>query len=107
MVSPIFRELNRLRNLRHLLLSGSWLLYSIILLILGFWRRITRLRIIAIFLLGVSILKIFIYDLSFLETLYRIFSFIGLGLILLIASYLYQRYKAVIFGETPQMEGHP
>ena len=99
-VSPIFNELIRLKNLRHLSLSGSWLLYSIILLILGFWRRIYRFRIIAIFLLGVSILKIFIYDLSFLETLYRIFSFIGLGLILLIASYLYQRYKAVIFGET-------
>jgi uncharacterized membrane protein len=99
-ILPIFKELNRLKNLRHLVLSGSWLLYSIILLVLGFWRRITRLRIMAIFLLGISVLKIFIYDLSFLETLYRIFSFIGLGLILLIASYLYQRYKAVIFGES-------
>jgi uncharacterized membrane protein len=50
----------------------------------------------AIALFGVAILKIFIYDLSFLETLYRIFSFIGLGLILLVVSYLYQRYKDVI-----------
>jgi hypothetical protein len=99
-IFPIFKELNRLRNLRHFLISASWLLYSVVLLVMGFWRRITRLRIMAIFLLGISVLKIFIYDLSFLETLYRIFSFIGLGLILLIASYLYQRYKAVIFGES-------
>jgi len=80
-------------------LSGAWLLYAIALLILGFWRRIQRLRIAAILLSGVTILKIFIYDLSFLDTLYRIFSFIGLGLILMITSYLYHRYRTVIFGD--------
>ena len=71
----------RLSNLKHLSLSGAWLYFSIALLILGFWRRIQRLRIAAIILSGVTILKIFIYDLSFLESLYRIFSFIGLGFI--------------------------
>jgi len=89
----------RLSNLKHLSLSGAWLLYSIALLTLGFWRRIQRLRIAAIILSGVTILKIFIYDLSFLETLYRIFSFIGLGLILLITSYFYHRFRTIIFGE--------
>ena len=49
-------------------------------------------------LFGFSILKIFIYDLSFLDTLYRIFSFLGLGVILLAVSYLYQRYRAIILG---------
>jgi uncharacterized membrane protein len=49
-------------------------------------------------LFGVSILKIFIYDLSFLDTLYRIFSFLGLGVILLAVSYLYQRYRGIILG---------
>ena len=68
-------------------------------MILGFWRRIQRLRIAAILLSGVTILKIFIYDLSFLETIYRIFSFIGLGLILLITSYFYQQFRSVIFGD--------
>jgi len=92
-------EITRLRNLQQLALSGVWLLYSIILMTVGIWRRTTALRMMAMVLFGVTILKIFIYDLSFLETLYRIFSFIGLGLILLVVSYLYQRYKAVIFGE--------
>jgi len=63
----------------------------------GIWRRTLSLRIIAIIVFGVAILKIFIYDLRFLETLYRIFSFIGLGLILLSVSFLYQRFKASIF----------
>jgi uncharacterized membrane protein len=56
-------------------------------------------------LFGITILKIFVYDLSFLETTYRIGSFIGLGLILLAVSYVYQRYKALIFGTPGQKDG--
>ncbi len=87
----------RLQDLKQLTLSGVWLFYSALLMITGIWRRLQGLRIIAIALFGITILKIFVYDLSFLERLYRIFSFIGLGVILLLVSYLYQRYKAVIF----------
>ena len=90
-------EITRLQNLQQLALSGVWLFYSGLLMVVGLWRRVQGLRIIAIALFGITILKIFIYDLSFLERLYRIFSFIGLGVILLLVSYLYQRYKAVIF----------
>ncbi len=90
--------LRDLNNLEQLSLSGVWLLFSVALMALGFWRSLLSLRIIAFVLFGFTILKIFIYDLSYLETLYRIFSFIGLGLILLAVSYAYQRYKDVIFG---------
>lgn len=55
-------------------------------------------RITGIVLLGFTILKVFLYDLSFLQDLYRIFSFVGLGVILLVASYAYQRFGQVIFG---------
>ncbi len=91
-------ELNRLQNLRQLLLSGGWLVYSIMLMAIGIWRRARVVRIEAMVLFGVSILKIFIYDLSFLDTLYRIFSFVGLGIILLAVSYVYQRYRGIILG---------
>ena len=91
-------ELARLQNLRQLLLSSGLLVYSIILMALGIWKRSRVVRIEAIALFGVAILKIFIYDLSFLDTLYRIFSFLGLGVILLAVSYLYQRYRAIILG---------
>ena len=90
--------LRHLNNLEQLSLSGVWLLYSLLLMVLGFWRSLRSMRIIAFVLFGFTILKIFIYDLSSLETLYRIFSFIGLGLILLAVSYAYQRYKDIIFG---------
>ena len=90
-------KISRLRDLQQLTLSGVWLLYSGLLMVAGLWRRVQGLRIIAIVLFGITILKIFIYDLSSLEGPSRIFSFIGLGVILLLISYLYQRYKAVIF----------
>lgn len=35
--------------------------------------------------------KVFFYDLSFLERAYRILSFLVLGIVLLIVSFLYQR----------------
>jgi|WetSurMetagenome_2_1015567.scaffolds.fasta_scaffold20669_2 uncharacterized membrane protein len=91
-------NLGRLRDLQQLTLSGIWLMYSVITMVLGLWRCRRSIRIISICLFGISILKIFTYDLSFLDTLYRIFSFIGLGIILLAVSYAYQRYKEVIFG---------
>lgn len=80
-------------NMQQLAISGVWLLYSITLMAVGIRRRLRSLRILAMGLFGLTILKIFIFDLSFLDTLYRIFSFIGLGLILLAVSYIYQRYK--------------
>jgi len=63
---------------------------------LGIRNRSRLLRVEAIVLFGAAILKIFIYDLSFLQTLYRIFSFAGLGVVLLGVSWLYQRYRGEI-----------
>ena len=88
------------QNLQQLSLSGVWLLYSGVLLAAGIWKKSKGLRFFSIGLFGLTILKIFIYDLSFLETLYRIFSFVGLGLILLGVSYAYQRYKHLLLGAT-------
>ena len=88
-----------LENIKQLMLSAAWLAFSITLMAYGIMGRERILRVLAIVLFGLAILKIFIYDLSFLETLYRIFSFIGLGLILLVVSYLYQKYRDVILGD--------
>ncbi len=92
-------KVTQLLNLQQLALSGVWLLYSGVLLAAGIWKASKGLRFFSIGLFGLTILKIFVYDLSFLETLYRIFSFVGLGLILLAVSYAYQRYKHLLLGE--------
>ena len=85
-----------LMNLEQLVLSGVWMLYSFILVVLGFLKRMRILRIMAILLFGVTILKIFFYDLHDLELLYRIYSFMGLGVVLLVVSFLYQKYRHLI-----------
>ncbi|OYD08886.1 DUF2339 domain-containing protein [Paludifilum halophilum] len=85
--------LRALSNMQRLTLSGVWLFYSLALMGAGIWKKLQILRWMSILLFGMTILKIFIFDLSFLDTLYRIFSFIGLGLVLLGVSYLYQKYK--------------
>lgn len=86
-------------NLKQLALSVLWLVYSVSLMIYGIAKRIKVLRVTAICFFSIAILKIFCYDLSFLETLYRIFSFMGLGVISLGISYLYQRYKDLIIAD--------
>ena len=85
-----------LQDEQQLALSLVWLLYSAALLTLGFWRSKAGLRLMAIVLFGITILKIFLYDLSFLETAYRIVSIVVLGAILLAVSYGYQRYKHLL-----------
>lgn len=85
-----------LENQQQLFLSAIWLLYSIALMTAGMMRHNRNVRIASMTVFGFTILKIFLFDLSFLETLYRIFSFIGLGVILLAVSYAYQKFKDII-----------
>jgi uncharacterized membrane protein len=66
---------------------------GVALLLAGFPLRERVLRLQGLALLLLCILKLFIYDLRNLETLYRILSFITLGLILLGVSWVYTRFR--------------
>ena len=52
----------------------------------------------ALGLLIVPIAKVFLYDVWALQTLYRIVAFIGLGILLIVGGYLYQRNSKRIIG---------
>jgi len=80
-------------------LSVLWAVYASILIGAGIFRRMQSARVFGILLLGITVLKVFLMDLSELQTLYRIFSFIILGLLLLVVAYGYNRFKHLIFGE--------
>ena len=64
-----------------------------VLLGIGFVARERLLRLQGLVLFLVCILKLFLYDLRNLETMYRILSFIALGLILLGVSWIYTRFR--------------
>jgi len=78
--------------------SAAWLVYSLLLFAAGVIRSAPSARYASIAIFGFSILKIFFKDLSFLDTPYRIGSFLILGVILLLVSFIYQRYRNFIFG---------
>jgi uncharacterized membrane protein len=84
----------RVRDLelaKQLSLSVIWILYGAGLLLVGSMRRVRLLRLMGLGLLSLTALKVFFWDLSSLDRVYRIVSFIVLGAILLAVSYLYQR----------------
>jgi uncharacterized membrane protein len=79
-------------------ISVGWAIEAIILIFIGFaWKSKTR-RILGIVLFGITLLKVVLLDMSRFDTGYRIISFIGLGMILLGASFLYAKYKHVMIG---------
>ena len=79
---------------QHLALSLLWTAYASWLIALGVKRESALLRWQALVLFGLVVVKVFIYDSSFLERFYRIVSFAILGLVLLVVSFLYQRRVA-------------
>jgi uncharacterized membrane protein len=85
-----------LRNQRQLALSMGWLGYAAVALAAGFWRRRRSLRLGAIAMLALTVLKVFAVELSFLGQGYRILSFLGLGVLLLAASFIYERNRDII-----------
>ena len=86
-------------NAVQMTLSVVWTLYAIGLVAAGFIWKSRPLRLMSIAIFAITIFKVFLFDLANLETIYRIISFIVLGGLLVVVSYLYQRYKDRIFGQ--------
>jgi len=76
---------------QHLALSVLWTIYATGLILLGVKRQSPLLRWQALALYGLVAGKVFIYDSSYLERFYRILSFLILGIVLVVVSFLYQR----------------
>lgn len=71
--------------------SAIWLVYGALLMMVGFWKKTAFVRWQALVLIALTIVKIFIVDTSQLDRGFRILSFIGLGVVLLGISFVYQR----------------
>jgi uncharacterized membrane protein len=74
--------------------SIAWALFAFVLLLVGMKKNMRYVRYAGLALLLVTLLKLFLHDLSELNQLYRIGAFIGVALILIIASFVYQRFLA-------------
>jgi len=78
------------------LLTVAWTLQGLGLMAAGFLLRLRTFRLSGLGLFAVCLLKVFLIDLRGVEIMYRIVSFIILGIILLLVSFGYTRYKDVI-----------
>lgn len=78
-----------------------WGLLSFIFLIIGIKKQIKQLRIIALALLGLTILKLFIFDIN-VSGPGRIVAFILLGILVLIISFVYQKLNKKNTDESKQ-----
>ena len=71
--------------------SAIWILYGAALMVTGFWKRSAFIRWQAMVLLAITIGKVFLWDSRELQQVYRILSFIALGVLLMAVSYAYHR----------------
>ncbi|PCH69296.1 MAG: hypothetical protein COC06_07780 [Bacteroidales bacterium] len=80
-------------------LSILWGSYSLLLIAYGIWKNKKHIRIGAIGLFALTLAKLFFYDISHLSTIAKTIVFVSLGILLLIISFLYNKYKSNISEE--------
>ncbi|MGI8885580.1 MAG: DUF2339 domain-containing protein [Gaiellaceae bacterium] len=76
-------------------LSCFWGVVGLVAIVVGLARDVREMRFGGLALLGLGVAKLFLYDLSELDELYRVLSFVAVGLLLLGGAYAYQRVRAV------------
>jgi uncharacterized membrane protein len=76
-----------------LLLSAFWSVAGLAAIVGGLLRERRPLRLGGLVLLGVTVVKVFLVDLQTLDSIYRVGSFIALGLLLIAGAFAYQRVR--------------
>ena len=77
-------------------LTIFWGVYALGLSAFGIWKGKKHLRVAAIVLFGITLIKLFLYDLIDLSTLSKTVVFVSLGILLLLISFLYNKFKKMM-----------
>jgi len=75
-----------------LALSIFWGIFSVIIIAFGIWKKKKHLRFLGIAIFAITLCKLFFYDLSNLTTIAKTTVMISLGALLLLTSFLYNKY---------------
>ena len=81
--------------------SAVWLAFGVVLLLVGIALRSQPVRLCSAAVVLLTVGKVFLVDMGGLTGVWRAFSFIGLGLVLVGIGYLYQR---LLFRKPPQAQ---
>lgn len=76
-----------------------WLLTAVVLFAVGVNVKSIALRMAAISLMGITLLKLLVLDSLTFSTVQKVIAYLVLGVLLLVVSYFYQKFKEQLFGE--------
>ncbi|HYG56996.1 MAG TPA: DUF2339 domain-containing protein, partial [Symbiobacteriaceae bacterium] len=99
----IYLQVNELQlsgaTVRDFLLSAAVAAYGFVVLTAGFFLAHRKTRLLAIGIVGLTILKVAVRDMWHLELVWRVWIGAGIGTMLVVASLAYQRFVRIIVGE--------
>jgi hypothetical protein len=76
-----------------------WLLTAVVVFAWGFRMRSVSARMTAIVLIGVTLGKLLLFDSRTFSTIEKVIAYLVLGILLLIVSFFYQKFRQKIFEE--------
>jgi uncharacterized membrane protein len=92
----IWMDITHFSSSFKLILSILWGIYAVILIVIGIAKGKQHIRIGALTLFSVTLIKLFFYDIAHLDTISKTIVFLTLGVLLLITSFLYNKFKHLI-----------
>lgn len=76
----------------HFSLTSLWALYFVFVILAGVYQTSKTIRLAGLLLLGIPVLKLYVYDVFLLDPAYRVIAFVTLGILLLTTGLLYQSH---------------
>jgi len=100
----ITKNTDILRHTQKIGYTILWGVSSFILMILGMKYKRQILRILSLIIFAITLIKLFVYDISNISEGGKIVAFILLGVLLLVVSFMYQKVKKLVIDEEPKIE---
>jgi len=79
-----------------------WAILSFAFMFYGMRTRLKTVRLIALSLFGITVIKLFLHDISGASETGRVIAFILLGVLLLVVSFMYQKLKGLLIDGDPK-----
>lgn len=78
-------------------LTIIWVLMAVVMFVIGMVFKLKIFRIAAILLFAITLVKLLVFDSLKFNSIQKVVAYLFIGIVLLIISFLYQKYKQIIF----------
>lgn len=82
-----------------ILVSILWIISAVVLFIAGLMLKISAFRFLSFSLFAITLIKLAAIDSMRFTTIEKIITYVSIGAVLLVISFLYQKYKRLLFGK--------